>query len=321
MAGLSFRDSKSAFVIIAWNSEAYIEKCVLSVLALECRELEVWVVDNGSTDATPGVLASIAAGDPRLHVLTENENLGTTRSRNIPLRALSDGTDYVCVLDADTVVNQDAFEKMAMSLADETIGVVGPTMSDSCGEVQLSGRALPTIGIKLGKACPLGGFSRRAAEAEIPRTPIVSGLQDVGYLLSACWFMPYSTLRAVGYLDEKIFYAPEDVDWCLRCHKAGFRVVHCHGARIVHEYQRLSHKKFLTNTNAEHMKGLAYYFLKHRYLFHAPEFSGGGWHDSWLIPYSLLRDAGVARGAGRRSDSCRLCVTWLPCVPSLARCC
>lgn len=177
-------------------------------------------------------------------------------------------------------MNQAAFECLAAVLADRTIGVVGPTMANSKGEVQLSGRALPTLGIKLGKACPLGGASRRAADAEVPDAPVEGGLQDVGYLLSACWLLPYSTLETVGLLDERIFYAPEDVDWCLRCHEAGLRVVRCHDARIVHEYQRLSHKRLFSKTNVEHVKGLGYYFMKHGYLFKAPEIGGG--RDSWL---------------------------------------
>ncbi len=269
-----FGDSKVAFVIIAWNSERYIEKCVLSVLDLECRELDVWVVDNGSLDATPRVLKAIADTDRRLHVVTEVENLGTTRSRNIPLRLVPNDTDYVCVLDSDTVVNQSAFEALAASLADGTIGVVGPTMASSAGKVQLSGRAFPTLDIKLGKACPFGSVSEMAAERERPHSPIVGGIQDVDYLLSACWFLPYSSLETVGLLDERIFYAPEDVDWCLRCHKAGLRVVRCHNSHIVHEYQRLSHKKLFTKTNVEHLKGLAYYFKKHGYLFRAPKTNG-----------------------------------------------
>lgn len=320
MARPSFKDSKSAFVIIAWNSEAFIEKCLLAVLALECRELDVWVVDNGSADATADILADIAADDSRLHVVTEKTNLGTTRSRNIPLSMLSSDTDYVCVLDSDTVVNQAAFDRMASALEDETIGVVGPTMASSRGEVQLSGRALPTIGLKLGKACPVGGLSKRAAEAERPCTPLVDGLQDVGYLLSACWLMPSSAFEAVGYLDEKIFYAPEDVDWCLRCHRVGLRVVRCHDARIVHEYQRLSHKKLFSKTNVEHVKGLAYYFLKHRYLFKAPEFIGGG-YDSWLIPYSPLWNIIAARGEGQRDASCPLYIAPATCTAPLAGWC
>lgn len=270
----SFRDSKTAFVILAWNSEAYIEKCLRSVLALECRELDVWVVDNGSTDATSSILASIAADDANLHVLTEAVNLGTTVTRNKALSYVPNDTDYVCVLDSDTIVNQAAFEALAEALADKSIGVVGPTMANSSGKVQLSGRCLPTLPMKVSKACPFGSVAEKAVASEHPQNPINDGIQDVGYLLSACWFMPHTSLSAVGQLDEAIFYAPEDVDWCLRCHKAGLRVVRCHDAQIVHEYQRLSHKKLISKTNAEHLKGLAYYFKKHGYLFVAPETRG-----------------------------------------------
>lgn len=270
-----FREAKVAFVVLAWNSEAVISPCVESVLALECARLDLWVVDNGSTDDTPGILAGIAMRDPRLHIITEVRNLGTTVSRNEALRMVPQDVDYVCVLDSDTSVNQEAFDFMAATLvSNPTIGVVGPTMADSAGNVQLSGRALPTLGIKLGKACPLGRAAERAAEAERPSAPIVGGLQDVGYLLSACWLMPRVSLECVGLLDERIFYAPEDVDWCLRCHKAGLRVVRCYGAHIVHEYQRLSHKRLLSRTNVEHLKGLAHYFVKHRYLLRAPRFDG-----------------------------------------------
>lgn len=272
----AFRDARVEFVVLAWNSEAVIGSCVESVLALRCARLDLWVVDNGSTDATPAILAAASARDPRLHVMAEPRNLGTTVSRNKALRRVAPDADYVCVLDSDTVVNQAAFDAMAEALrSDPSLGVVGPEMASSSGEMQLSGRALPTLAIKLGKACPLGRVAERAAAAERPSAAVSGvGLQDVGYLLSACWLMPRTSLERVGLLDEAIFYAPEDVDWCLRCHEAGLRVVLCHRARIAHEYQRLSHRRFVSRTNLEHLKGLAHYFAKHRYLFRAPRFDG-----------------------------------------------
>ncbi len=271
----AFCDARVEFVVLAWNSEAVIGSCVDSVLALECACLDLWVVDNGSTDATPRILAEVAARDQRLHVITEPTNLGTTVSRNKALRRVSGDSDYVCVLDSDTVVCQRAFDTMADALrSDPSLGVVGPEMVSSSGKVQLSGRSLPTLAIKLGKVFPVARVAKWAAEAERPHAPILGGLQDVGYLLSACWFMPRSSLERVGLLDERIFYAPEDVDWCLRCHKAGLRVTLCHRACISHEYQRLSHKKMLSRINFEHVKGLIYYFIKHRYLFHSPSYNG-----------------------------------------------
>lgn len=260
-----FRDARVAFVILAWNSEAVIGTCLASVLALQCGRLDVYVVDNGSTDGTSRILSEFAAVHSNLHVITEGRNLGTTVSRNKALERVADNTDYVCILDSDTAVSQEAYEVMTSVLsADNSIGVIGPVMTNSAGREQISGRNLPTISLKLRKAWPLGKVAERASAEEVPSGPVVGGLQDVGYLLSACWLMPLSSLKSVGLLDERIFYAPEDVEWCHRCHEAGLRVVLCRRARIIHEYQRISHRRLISKINLEHIKGLAYYFVKYR---------------------------------------------------------
>lgn len=267
--------SKISFVVLTWNSVRYVERCVSAVTSLGDLCLEVHVVDNGSNDGTLEFLHRFASTDNRVRVKRLDTNLGTTVSRNMALREISDYATHVCVLDSDTIVNRTAFEKMLSSLRSHPeVGVVGPEMSSASGDVQLSGRNLPSLGLKLRKAWPFGDIARRAAEDERPSSPVIDGLQDVGYLLSACWLMPISSLEKVGLLDEAIFYAPEDVDWCLRCHEAGLRVCLCTEAHIIHEYQRISHKKLVSKTNLEHLKGLAHFFRKHGYLFRAPIVNG-----------------------------------------------
>ena len=168
----SFRDSKTAFVIISWNSAAYIEKCVESVLALQCRKLDVWVVDNGSTDDTPEILERIAGRDGRLYVIREGENLGTTVSRNEALRRVAPDTDYVCVLDSDTVVNQAAFECLAAVLADRTIGVVGAAHpGHQAWESLPSRRRLEEGGRRRGSRRPRGG---RPAGRRLPALRVLA---------------------------------------------------------------------------------------------------------------------------------------------------
>ena len=267
-----------AFVILTWNSEKYVRCCIESVLGLGELCVSVYVVDNGSTDSTIEILKTLAADDNRVHVLPQEKNLGTTVSRNIAFReilTMSNQPGYVCVLDSDTVSNRLAFESVLEALeADSTIGVAGPSLLGSDGLIQKSGRNLPTLKIKLFKAFPCRGLQERAEKLETSLAPVVNGVQNVGYLLSACWVMPTSSLWKVGLLDEAIFYAPEDVDWCVRCHGAGLRVVRVHGPAITHYYQRLSKRKLLSKMNVEHIKGLVYYFAKHRYLFDSSRASG-----------------------------------------------
>lgn len=271
MSGLA--DASIEFVILTWNSERYVRACLESVLGLRARCLRVHVVDNGSVDGTLQILDELAGAHPELSVIREPTNLGMSVSRNIALAHIGKDSDFVCVLDSDTVVNQNAFDTLADVVRDDaTIGIVGPVMSSSLGVKQLSGRNLPTLAIKLGKAFPAVSVRERAAAQEVPSAPIENGLQDVGYLLGACMMMPRKTISMVGGFDEKIFYGPEDVDYCLRVHEAGLRVVYCERASIIHEYQRISKKRLFSSTNIAHLKGLIHFFKKHRYLNNAPRF-------------------------------------------------
>lgn len=257
-----------AFVILSWNSQHYISNCLDAVLRCNSITPLVLVVDNGSADKTSAILQQYEVDHGEVICTFLPENFGTTISRNLALKNLPSDVSYVCILDSDTVINDQALATMIQVLEQNPdIGIVGPTMMNSAGATQLSGRNLPSLGIKLRKAAPLKRLQDEGARMEKPDTPVVQNIQDVPYLLSACWLMPASTIDVVGFLDEKIFYAPEDVDYCLRVWQAGLRVVRCWNAQIIHEYQRLSHKKLFSKTNKEHLMGLVYYFKKHHYLF------------------------------------------------------
>jgi glycosyltransferase involved in cell wall biosynthesis len=158
-----------AVVILAWNSESCIERCVRSVCDVSAKSLDVWVVDNGSTDSTPAILSSLACGYDNLHVITCTSNLGTTISRNMAIRRIDDTADIICILDSDTVVNQEAFTVLSrVIINNRDIGVVGPTLNGVDGVAQLSGRNYPTVPTKIGKALPIRAVEQLASDAEIP---------------------------------------------------------------------------------------------------------------------------------------------------------
>ena len=103
-------------------------------------------------------------------------------------------------------------------------------------------------------------------EIQLPPAPDATSY-PVDYLMSACWLIRPDVLAKTGLLDDEIFYAPEDAEYCIRVWKTGFQVAFCPRATIIHEWQRLSKKKLVSKMNWEHIKGLAYMFKKHRYLF------------------------------------------------------
>lgn len=265
-------DASIAFVLLTWNSKQYIKACLDSILKLSFHKISVYIVDNGSVDGTFELIKSMLLTDGRITLISLKKNEGTTKTRNMALRLVPKNTDYICILDSDTEVNDEAFNVLVEKLVldrDETIGIIGPQMHNMRGEQQFSGRNLSTAVIKLCKAIPVERIRRYGANLEIPESQFKNNLQDVGYLLSACWLMPYTTLNRVGLLDEKIFYAPEDLDYCARIHELGLRVVFCNSANIMHDYQRISQKKLISLINLKHIYGLIYYFIKHGYLFNS----------------------------------------------------
>src|SRR5690606_30425379 len=96
---------------------------------------------------------------------------------------------------------------------------------------------------------------------------------SVDYAISAFWLVRRSLYAALGGLDEKIFYAPEDVDFCLRVWRSGHSVVYVPSVTVVHHTQEISRGFALNRAKLNHVKGLLYYFLKHRYILRRPVFA------------------------------------------------
>ena len=270
-------ENSIGFVILTWNSEKYISECLNSLIALCENGISVTpiVIDNGSCDSTVQRVSQIFNTKNRFvdfKLFQLEKNYGTTVSRNMGIRYLlecQNRPNYICILDSDTVVNELAMNNLISVLkSDPSCGIVGPRMHDANMVYQRSGRQIPTLTEKLLKVLPVKSLQEKgtAQEASIPEDG--TGSIDVGYLMSACWMMRPDLFTQIGMLDEKIYYAPEDVDFCIRVWKAGLRVQYCYDADILHHWQRLSRKKLFSKHNFEHLKGLAYLFWKHKYLFH-----------------------------------------------------
>ncbi|MCG8579842.1 MAG: glycosyltransferase family 2 protein, partial [Bacteroidales bacterium] len=71
-------------------------------------------------------------------------------------------------------------------------------------------------------------------------------------------------INEVGLLDEKIFYGPEDADFCLRIRKQGYKIMCYPNARMTHSYQRRSYKIKQAPILLKHLKALIYFWNKHK---------------------------------------------------------
>lgn len=105
-----------SLVVTAHDVAPYIERCLRSLLAVPC-DVDVVVVDDGSTDGTTDLIAAIAADDPRVRVLRNDVATGPGPARNRGL-ATSAGT-YVWFVDGDDWLLDGALPAVVAALETE----------------------------------------------------------------------------------------------------------------------------------------------------------------------------------------------------------
>ena len=201
-------------------------------------------------------------------MIKNSSNQGTTKPRNTGLRKVDDDSDYICILDSDTVINTDAVKTLIKHLLeDDKALIAGPKLVTSKGVEQPSARTFPTLTTKIYKACPIKSIENKGRQMEKCPNESETKPFQADVIMSACWMMKPEIIEKVGMLDEYYFYSPEDTEYCLRTQMRGYKVLYCPDAQIVHEWQRLSKKKIFSKVNFESLKGHFHMFKQYGYCF------------------------------------------------------
>jgi GT2 family glycosyltransferase len=261
----------NSFVIMTWNSKRYQDKCYTSLVekcSSEALRFEIVVIDNGSTDGTIEVLSRFQEQHPgRMKVIPLKRNTGTTFSRNLGLKEAKG--KVLCILDSDTEIGSGHLSQVIRKLETErTLGILAPRLVLPDSQVQNSVKKFPTFWQKLSKI-PKAVFGLAVADVDFYQNFPFNNERPVDTAISACWFFRRELVEQVGYLDENIFYAPEDIDYCVRVWKSGLRVTYFPDLTVLHHTQQISHRKPFSQVSRSHFVGLIYYFRKH-----------GGWFSA-----------------------------------------
>lgn len=94
-------------IIPVYNTEKYVEECVNSVREQTLSDIEIILVDDGSTDKTPEILKNLAAQDKRIKVFRK-ENGGAGLARNLGLENAAG--DYISFVDSDDYIDKNMLE-------------------------------------------------------------------------------------------------------------------------------------------------------------------------------------------------------------------
>jgi len=229
-------------VIVSFNTAALLDACLTSVRAamddVGWRDAaDVVVVDNGSADET---VRFVAQHHPWVRLIAEGRNRGFTAANNVALAPWSArdaaAPSYVLLLNPDAALTPGALPTLVAALdADERAAVVGPSLLYPDGRFQhaafrfpgLVQTALDLWPVPRLTDTPLNGrYARRRYQAGRPFA--------VDAVLGACMLVRGTALQAVGPLDAGFFMYCEELDWCRRFRKAGWRVLCAPAAVVIH---------------------------------------------------------------------------------------
>lgn len=233
-------------VTLTWNDGERLRQSVADTLSSEGLDLRVIVVDNGS------MVAPLVPEDGRVRVLRNLLNRGV-RARNQGVAPV--GSEYVAFVDSDACVHPDTLSKLA-SVLDQNpdVGIAVPVFDGQAPEE--SAGSAPTFGRKLVR---LVGLTRSY------RTDRAAGAAtwDVDFAISACWLFRREVFLALGGLDERYFYGPEDLDFCLRARVAGWRIVQVAEAGCDHPPRR-RFRSPLSRAGLRHASAVVRHLWRHR---------------------------------------------------------
>ncbi|WP_454871098.1 glycosyltransferase [Priestia megaterium] len=210
---------KTSIIILTYNQLPLTKQCLTSINKhTNQEEIEIIVVDNGSTDGTIAYLKSI----PSLKTIFNEKNLGFAKGCNQGLDIATG--DRVLFLNNDTIVTKNWLQSMIVLLySDEKIGMVGPVSNYVSGPQQITVDYTDTQAIE--------EFSSEYCKNELGKSK--GALRLVGF----CLLIKREVLDKIGGFDERFEYGSfEDDDLCLRGLQAGYQLkialdsfVHHHG--------------------------------------------------------------------------------------------
>jgi len=221
-------------IILNYNVRYFLEQCVLSVQkALENIDGEIIVVDNASSDDS---CAMMQTRFPAIQLIQNKENLGFPKGNNIGVAAAKG--DYLCILNPDTVVAEDTFEKvLAFVKAQKNLGIVGVKLIDGSGNfLPESKRGVPTPWVAFTKVM---GLYRWFPSVSIFTKYYAQHLQSdqtgkVDILVGAFMFLSRELYLEVGGFDENCFMYSDDIDLSYQVLQKGKDNFYFHETTVLH---------------------------------------------------------------------------------------
>lgn len=238
-------------IILNYNVRHFLELCVLSVLkAIHNLDAEIIVVDNQSSDDSAILMKTQF---PAIRYIENAENYGFPKGNNIGV-AQAKG-EYICILNPDTVVAEDTFEKILnskLATHNAQLGIIGCKLIDGSGNfLPESKRGIPTPWVAFTKIFGLYTIFPKVALFNKYYAQHLNEKEtgEVSVLVGAFMLMKRELYQDIDGFDEDCFMYSDDIDLSYRVVKklkknyyfSDTTVIHYKGESTIRDEKYMKH--------------------------------------------------------------------------------
>jgi GT2 family glycosyltransferase len=225
-----------SIIIVNYKTREFLAPCLSSIYGTsQDLNIEIIVIDNNSGDNSVEMIREMF---PLVTIIENETNRGFAKASNQGLRIMKG--DYALLLNPDTEVMDGTLTKMLEFMKDNRrAGILGCKNVDQQGNFERTVHPTPSLThefsyffyvLKLDGLLPSKMILRYYDDvAKSSRDPF-----PVGWVCGACLMIRKEAIEDIGLLDENLFMYFEDVDWCIRADKKGWKVMYHPSVRILH---------------------------------------------------------------------------------------
>jgi GT2 family glycosyltransferase len=249
-------------IILTYNSEKHITKCLESVLEvtrvkLDADEAEILIYDNNSSDKTVDTVKAFIRtfNTKNIRITKSSENLGFAKGINTAA-SIARG-EYMLFLNPDSELTNDKITDMIRQFdTDSKIAVIGGKITDFDNKEENSaGKFYSLVNLFI----MVLGLEEQLGIRFSPKK-----ITDVDFVSGGFMMVRKDYFEKLNGFDEQLFMYVEDMEFCFRIKKAGLRILFYPNAIIRHIGQASSSRSFAI---VQIYQGLLYFYKKHTNQF------------------------------------------------------
>jgi hypothetical protein len=225
-------------VILNYNTKNLVLKCIKSILKISPHlKYHIWVVDNGSDDGSLEAFESLVQSNKLVRLIKNYKNVGYAQGNNIALKKLYKRYRYCLILNSDTEMLPNSIDKLYSYSVDNDYAISSCKLVNTDRSLQPNAGSIPYL-IPMflwisGLDDIINKFSF-VSSFHIFNKKFYKGNKEVGWVSGSVMLIKSSLLNEIGFFDNKRFMYGEDVDFCWRARKAGYKIGWTEEGSIIH---------------------------------------------------------------------------------------